>query len=103
MAEYIEREAALNCVYELIEARLAWTSDARGEIQGINAAVCAIEGTPAADVVEVVRCKDCKHYYAYPDEYRTCHEHYEIDGSTKMMAAGNFCSKGERREVQYDN
>ncbi len=55
MAEYIEREAALNWMYELIEARQAWTSDARGEIQGLNAAVCAIEDIPAADVRPVRR------------------------------------------------
>lgn len=57
MAEYIEREAALNWMYELIEARQAWTSDARGEIQGLNAAVCAIEDIPAADVEPVVHGK----------------------------------------------
>ncbi len=50
---YIEREAVLNWIYELIEARQAWTSDARGEIQGLNAAVCAIEDIPAADVAPV--------------------------------------------------
>lgn len=65
-------------------------------------AIRVLNAVPAADVVEVVRCKDCKYYYAYPDEYRTCHEHYEIDGATKMMATEDFCSKGERREVRNE-
>ena len=53
MAEYIEREAALKCMYELVEARRAWISDARGEIHGLNASICAIEDIPAADVAPV--------------------------------------------------
>lgn len=53
MSDFIEREVVLNWMYELIEARQAWTSDARGEIQGLNAAVCAIEDIPAADVTPV--------------------------------------------------
>ena len=53
MSDFIEREVVLNWMYELIEARQAWTSDARGEIQGLNAAVCAIEDIPAADVAPV--------------------------------------------------
>lgn len=63
MAEYIEREAAINWIYELINARQEWTGDARAEIQGLNAAMCGIEDVPAADVAPVVRCKDCKRSY----------------------------------------
>lgn len=53
MAEYIEREAAINWIYELIKARQEWTSDARAEIQGLNAAMCGIEDIAAADVQPV--------------------------------------------------
>ena len=47
MAEYIEREAAINAVYEAY---------ADGE-----SAYDALIALPAADVREVVLCKDCKH------------------------------------------
>ena len=46
----------------------------------------------------LIKCKDCKYYYAYPDEYRTCHEMYECDGTSKMMPASGFCSLAERKE-----
>lgn len=49
------------------------------------------------DVAHIIRYKDCKHYYAYPDYYRTCHEYYEVDGVTKIMAADDFCSHAERK------
>ena len=49
--------------------------------------------SPTADVVEVVRCKDCKHYIA---SYCT----RDIKGRTNMfyMTDNDYCSYGERRE-----
>ena len=46
---------------------------------------------PTADVVEVVRCKDCKHYIA---NYCT----RDIKGRTNMfyMLENDYCSYGER-------
>lgn len=51
---------------------------------------------PLVDAVEVIRCKECAYYYAWPDDYRTCHKFYEIDGATKMMPADGYCSEAER-------
>lgn len=56
-----------------------------------------IEDASDADVVEVVRCKDCKHYYfadnRIPQEQRfTC----DLDGD--RWTADSFCSFAERRE-----
>lgn len=48
--------------------------------------------------LEIVHCQYCRYWYAYPDEYKTCHEHYEIDGSTKICGANDFCSFGKRKE-----
>lgn len=50
---------------------------------------------PTADVVEVVRCKDCKHYSADGWGYGNCYR-----GSVEYlrMADNGFCSYGERRE-----
>ena len=60
----------------------------------------AIKNTPTADVVEVVRCKDCKSYKTdtdYCKEYRVGYCEWDNTVKTKM----HFCSYGERRE-QYD-
>ena len=53
---------------------------------------------PTADVVEVVRCKDCKNCFVYQKwnkkEYFGCcrnGEVYEVDGN-------HYCSYGERKE-----
>lgn len=75
--EYIERVAALNWMYLLIEARYAWASDARGEIQGLNAAVCAIEDIPAADVVPVVHGRWIKDGDEGPVYCSECGEEHE--------------------------
>ena len=47
---------------------------------------------------EIVHCRGCKYWYAFPDDYKTCHNHYEIDGVSKMCGADDFCSFGQRRE-----
>ena len=52
-----------------------------------------INDMPTADVVEVVRCKDCIYHIA---EYCT----RDIKGRTNMfyMTADDFCSYGERKD-----
>ena len=57
--------------------------------------VMLIEKQPTADVVEVIRCKDCKHYKKinYDDiSQNTC----EI--TTKRQQPDDYCSYGERKE-----
>lgn len=51
---------------------------------------------PSADVVEVVRCKDCKHFCPYEGE-----EHKgdcaELVGLESCVYEDDYCSYGERR------
>lgn len=55
----------------------------------------AIEYAPAVDVVEVVRCKDCKHYEIHkPSVTLNC----ERDGRLIPMMPDDFCSYGKRKE-----
>lgn len=50
---------------------------------------------PTADVVEVVRCKDCKYYEIHkPTITLNC----EREGKLVPMMPDDFCSYGERRE-----
>lgn len=90
MSEYIERKAVINKVNE-IPAHFD-----NGDIRyGIELAIQTIKDTPTADVVEVVRCKDCRHYVA---EYCT----RDIKSRTNMfyMRADDFCSYGERKDEE---
>lgn len=55
----------------------------------------SIEATPAADVVEVVRCKDCR-YWENGKDYETYCNHWD-----NMMAdtkADDYCSYGKRKD-----
>lgn len=54
-----------------------------------------VERHPTADVVEVVRCKDCKHW---ENRYRYC-KRIGVDFLGNSRCGENdYCSYGERRE-----
>ena len=66
-----------------------------------------INEQPAADVVEVVMCKDCMHWRAMDDG--SWHNQGRLDGQCKMLwdvhyaercltGAEHFCSYGERKK-----
>ena len=86
MAEYIERDDLLNNADILtVQTREYGTIDV--------VPVEYLSNLPAADVVKVVRCKDCKHWKHEEDVDFVCTRHYGYRLST------DFCSYGERREV----
>ena len=61
-----------------------------------NYAINMIEDAPAADVVPVVRCKDCKYAYYYNEE--GCHG-FVCNGYFQYgdVEPNDFCSYGEMR------
>ena len=70
---------------------------------GIRKALHCVETAPAVDAVEVVRCKDCKHFddgectmLSEPKERRE-YERWET-----IVAEDDFCSCGERRDEDAD-
>lgn len=70
--------------------------------RGWNDAIDAIvENAETADVVEVVRCKDCKHKY-YDGNQIICQKLYWCDGNNFEPSAENFCSYGERKETENE-
>ena len=97
MAEYINREDALefpfaNGIYDHEHANEHF-------ISGCESYREWIEQIPAADVVEVVRCKDCRWFV--PSAYDDCWCSAKEAGITKGMCTpgGNdYCSDGERRQ-----
>ena len=88
MAEYIEREAVLSIVGKM---PLDWEYG-----QAVTDIYDIIKNAPAADVVEVVRCKDCIHY-----ELGGCLKIYSDGAASKyawqIRKEDDFCSYGERR------
>lgn len=54
-----------------------------------------VEKTPTADVVEVVRCKDCKYYKA-----NSCfNRQWDLESSVEipLVREDDYCSYGERK------
>lgn len=83
MAEYIEREA-------LIENFKS--CGASKELT--EAIIYRINSRPTADVVEVVRCKDCRHLSDSGGSYWCKETGFEM----KSYELEHFCSYGERKE-----
>ena len=83
MSDYIKREDAIDAVTH--------------EWQIFNG-VLAIEYIPPADVVEVVRCKDCNNadYAGCPKGRCYCMEHGTYFNSD------DYCSYGENQEQEHE-
>lgn len=80
MAEYIEREVALDAITDL-----AGKASTRSAYEAIWKSARALKKIPAADAAPVVQCKDCRKFKTY---------------ACRMVASGydDFCSYGERKE-----
>ena len=59
-----------------------------------------LDMTPTVDAVEVVRCKDCKHWIHMEDGIGDCtSRRFHLDGhADPCMCANDFCSYGERKD-----
>ena len=98
--EYIERQKLLTHLYK----RLNYLREENGSYDhytdGYEEAVDKVEDFPTVDVVEVVRCKDCKHLtvrnsptlYAYCEKTKYRFEPFQTDTRT------HSCSYGERKK-----
>lgn len=90
--EYISREAMLEHLDLCKQSEDATTLTAAV----ITALQCFVQSQPTADVVPVVRCKDCKYgdYDSKPDGAMVCLR--TNDGFWRKET--DFCSYGERKE-----
>ncbi len=95
MKEYIEREAAIEAIENDCLELVYYTKED---------AIQCVKAIPAADVAEVVRCKDCKYSGMYcfgtsKEETLACLE-TEEDGFIRFatsVKADDYCSRGERK------
>lgn len=83
MSNYIKREDAIDACLE--ETSTKWSTKEEAEEGRIIASV--IKSLPSADVVEVVRCKDCKKYMTI---------HCTCDGC--CISDEWYCADGERKD-----
>ena len=94
MDEYIEKRKVVNLLIEL-ENEFQQFKPFKGFEHAMYRKLCeteiAIGKLPAADVVQVLRCKDCKDWGPGTGDVPICGETYE------PMPPDGFCSIGERK------
>lgn len=116
MDEYIEREGLLKWMKEEKPKFHTEHGYLHGITVGFDFALKFIEQIPAADVVDVVRCKDCKfateldkHCDINRTAYKHCsllrgdetkyvwHKYKKYYKDYSIVSLDDFCSCGERR------
>lgn len=85
MADYIAREAAIVKIYKF---------DGYLDDDMMRRLHYALRGIPAADVVPVVRCKDCR-FARFGPEWIICENFNGL--CTTALGLNDYCSHGERR------
>ena len=92
MTDYIKREDAI----EELKQYFVEHDDEQDEFTRPAATLAAnaiVDNMPKADVVEVVRCKDCKHrYYDKERKLYYCEMYFGLG----ILKDNNYCSYGER-------
>ena len=101
MAEYIEREAVgAECdllIKDIQSCRDYYSHSIDEVLRRIKELSTKISTIPAADVVEVVRCKDCKKCVK-KGNFMYCEEHSDGWGDNLIyVEEDDFCSYGERK------
>ncbi len=95
MSDYISRQAVIET------ARCGYHNDFGRSMADLTSLKEVLEDTPTADVVEVVRCKDCRNYYEYDDFDRYIGQFYKAKECDRLqcdLGECGFCSYGERKE-----
>lgn len=106
MAEYIERETLLDSLrcsyYDLRQIYTGLHDDTERqicawELNTFMECILRVKEAPAADVVEVVRCKDCKYFSEDSDGRKYCDMLYAT------MLDTDYCAYAKRRDGAGDD
>ena len=97
MTDYIKRSDAIRAMAQyMMDTALIDNPEASDRIEEWegNIAEPVMSTVPSADVVEVVRCKDCKYYHK---EWNGSETHYYEDYWCEWVEPdeNDFCSLGE--------
>lgn len=94
--EYIERGALLQDIEENVLFTVRGGAETpTPEMRGARKVIGRIEAVPAADVVEVVRCKDCGWFIAREEGAGDCDM---IFGFTSPVSENGYCYCGKRKD-----
>ena len=89
---YVEKEKVLEI------AKDKYYSDFHKSRADLTSLRELLEDTPAADVVEVVRCKDCKWYQNLEIVDKVQTRCFNLAGLSRVCNPNDFCSYGERKD-----
>lgn len=89
---YVEKEKVLEI------AKDEYYSDFHKSMADLTSLRELLEDTPAADVVEVVRCKDCKWYQNLEIVDKVQTRCFNLAGLSRVCNPNDFCSYGERKD-----
>ena len=101
MAEYIKREALIDAVesidwYSVYKGKLtAGAPNTENALYKASSIYAAIDNVPAADVVEVVRCEDCKYFGLNDENVPYCLNPFGLDDPEP----NGFCNHGRKKNV----
>ena len=88
MSDYIKREDAIRQIVKT-------SAQNELDIPAIGTVIYILSEMDSADVVEVVRCKDCEHGQSYNMfGSRYCLKHNDV-----AVRDNDFCSYGERKDT----
>ena len=93
MSEYIEREALIERMETRLKSLRADYGDYDHYTDGFEEGLVAVEDADTADVVEVVRCRECE-CLKFSDCYAECSKGY-----MGIVSPDDYCSRGKRRGV----
>lgn len=88
MDEYIKKQVAFDAITDL-----AGKAQTRSAYEAVWKSARALKKIPIADVVPVVRCKDCKHAIGELNGLTVC-------PNCTPMHPDDFCSRGERKDEE---
>ena len=91
MDDYIRREDAVDALKAQADTMRTWVERYAEQRRGILTAVNIVEDIKPADVVPVVRCRDCK--FRENDDFCTGRGF-----PYQLVPDDGFCDKGERNE-----
>lgn len=103
MRDYVDKEEARNEIVSLMKEMKLTVGDTtvwQDFIISPTEAVHALRWMPSADVVEVVRCKECEHYKDSATGNRKACFRKDVDGFPVCydFEPNDFCPYGERKE-----
>ena len=90
MSDYIKREDAIRQIVKT-------SAQNELDIPAIGTVIYILSEMDSADVVEVVRCRDCK-YATYDKSIDSYDCHFWSGDRDQYTEANDFCSYGERAE-----